>query len=115
MFLPEKAIICTPTIEDAIRLRDFVSQFEYDLDEEDWNGPDYCFDLGDKGKKKCLSISREDYLEWISRHDADPDDEEAWFVPDEQHLRFISVDDFIALCSEGDSILNVNLDLGGLL
>ena len=116
MVLPEKAIICTPTKESARQLRDFVSQFGYFLDEDDWYEDDYCYDLGDKGTKRCCGIPRSDYLDWISRHDSDPDDEEAWFVPDDLNLRFISLDDFIAYCSEGDSGLhNISLDLGGLL
>ena len=116
MGLPEKAIICLHTQEDAEELAKFVGAFGYFLDHDLWNDKYSCADLGDKGTRKCFICDRTFYEEKVQQYDSGVHTKETWFVPEDVNFRFISLDEFVACCSNGAlDLRNVSVDVGGLL
>ena len=102
MVFPQKAIICLPTYEDAVKLDNFVREHKgWYFQLEDWSddGEETCCDIDVTGDGEILHMSRAGYEEAIESCDNEPE-YGAWkYVPEDKSLRFISVDEFIAVCS----------------
>lgn len=117
MIIPPKAIIATPTRDKAQRLLSFLTANGYkwgsiDIDTWDVYRVNTCFNLEPNG---CVCYcDRDFYTNEIRDYDMGINDEyeDSW-IPENSALRFISVDDFIALCSAEDD--NSSVDISMLL
>lgn len=98
MFIPQKAIIRLETKENAIRLDEFIRKHldrTLDIGErDDWSLA--CCDFEPhSGSLPQAGIN--DYKEWVQDFESGNRSYDSW-VPEDPSLRFITVDDYMALC-----------------
>lgn len=113
MKIPERAIIRTPTSEEAKILLDFLHTNGYK-----WSGGRYltegtewdmymeetCYDL-EPGKLVCYCD-----VGWYEEHQED------CYWPDDERLEFCTVNEFIALCYEDETYESINFEgIGDLI
>lgn len=104
MYIPEKAIITAKTEDEADRLLDFLTSNGWY-----WNGmsswyiheEDTCYNL-EPDKRVCYS-ERSWYEGFIEEYNNGKQPEsEAYFLPDDPNLLFISTDDFLFYCTNDE-------------
>lgn len=118
MFIPEKAIICAPTSEDAGLLFQFLGTNGYRFGGDDpttcdhgWTsyGVDTCYNL-EPDKRICYCY-RDYYKEEAANFDAgDMNEYTARYMPEDPNLRFISVADFITLCINASEVQELEIE-----
>ena len=115
VFIPPKAVITTPTPEEAKMLLDFLGDNEYTFGREDprkggtkWDtyGIDTCYNL-EPSKRICYC-----YREWYeNERESEGRD---YCIPADPTWLFIGAADFIALCT-GACDDNEDIDVGSIL
>lgn len=117
MNIPEKAIICTPTAEDAVKLDRFLREHTGRwVPPNDWNvyKEETCWDLCEEDDDhRLIYMSRHDYEEAIYEYDNDEDYHR--YVPEDPSWRFVSVDEFIARCLGCECPDDDDIEVGNLL
>ena len=119
MFIPEKAIICAPTNEDADLLFQFLGEHGYKFGARnakeaqstgwDCEKSNTCYNL-EQDKHICFS-SREYYEAAVQRYRAGyGDEDDLQYMPDSPEWIFISVQDFIAKCNGCESIQDIEIE-----
>lgn len=118
MCIPEKAIITARTEEEADRLLDFLTNNGWH-----WAGSncwdihegDTCYNL-EPYKHICYS-ERDWYEEFIEEYNNGKQPEsEAYFLPDDPNLLFISTDDFLLYCTnDGGCHYDHDIDMADLI
>lgn len=112
MWFPERAMIRTPTIEDAKRLSDILQEFGMRYAgtmERNWGGygSNTAFDYSYINDH--FEVLHAD-LEWYERNRST--DEIVQLIPDECYM--LSVDEFIQMC-ESEDTEESSVDLDGIL
>ena len=117
MNIPEKAIICTPTHEDAVKLDQFLRAYTnryVPLNVWDEYGTDTCWDLCEEDSDhRLVNMARASYEDAIEAYEDDEENER--YIPDDPSWRFVSVDDFIVRCSVCDCPEDGEIEMGDLL
>lgn len=117
MNIPEKAIICTPTYEDAVKLDGFMREHTnryVPLNMWDEYEEETCWDLCEEdADHRLVNMSYDEYEQAIE--DFEATGENARYIPADPEMRFLSVDSFIALCLGIECPEDDDIEVGDLL
>lgn len=117
MTIPEKAIICTPSYGDAVKLDAFFREYTnryVPLNMWDEYGEETCWDLCEEDSDhRLVNMSYGNYDEAIEDFEATGENDR--YIPADPGLRFLSVDSFIALCVGAECPEDEDVEVGDLL
>lgn len=118
MFIPEKAIICAPTSEDADLLFQFLGANDYKFGNKDmsacspqWKtyGIDTCYNI-EPDKRTCYCYREyyeREFEKWLTGL---ADEDTKRYMPHDPDWRFVTVQDFISRCVGCDSIQDEEIE-----
>lgn len=117
MNIPEKAIICTPTYEDAVKLDKFMREHTnrwVPLDSWCVHKEETCWDLCEEDSDhRLIYMSHAEYDSAIEEYESCGDHES--YIPAEPEWRFVTVDEFIMICVGCCEPEDSDFDIGELL